>query len=99
MAGKHIHGRSLIGHSSSIRQAGIRAADRIRSGHPDRTRRPVIKHPAPKYPPGLRPSINVATINPVRITFDPAKRERALRERGLDFRQAKKVFDGPHPAR
>ena len=35
----------------------------------------------------------------MRITFDPAKRERVLRERGLDFRQAKEVFDGPHLTR
>lgn len=32
----------------------------------------------------------------MRITFDRGKRERTLRERGLDFRQAKDVFDGPH---
>ena len=29
-----------------------------------------------------------------KITFDPAKRERALRERGLDFRDAALVFEG-----
>jgi len=29
------------------------------------------------------------------ITFDPAKRERALDERGLDFRAAEAVFAGP----
>ena len=28
------------------------------------------------------------------ITFDPAKRERALRERGLDFADAARVFGG-----
>ena len=32
----------------------------------------------------------------MRITFDRAKRERTLQERGLDFRQATEVFDGPH---
>ena len=30
----------------------------------------------------------------MRITFDPAKRERALAERGLDFVDAKIVFEG-----
>ena len=29
------------------------------------------------------------------ITFDPAKRDRALAERGLDFVAAAKVFAGP----
>jgi uncharacterized DUF497 family protein len=32
----------------------------------------------------------------VRITFDPAKRDRTLRERGLDFADAAEVFAGPH---
>jgi uncharacterized DUF497 family protein len=32
---------------------------------------------------------------PVRITFDPVKRERTLRERGLDFEEAAEVFAGP----
>ena len=32
--------------------------------------------------------------NIMRITFDPAKRERALAERGLDFVDAKIVFEG-----
>jgi len=31
----------------------------------------------------------------MRITFDPAKRERTLRQRSLDFRDAPKVFAGP----
>lgn len=31
---------------------------------------------------------------PWKITFDPAKREWTLRERGLDFLDADKVFDG-----
>jgi uncharacterized DUF497 family protein len=31
---------------------------------------------------------------PVKVTFDPDKRERTLRERGLDFADAPKVFDG-----
>ena len=35
----------------------------------------------------------------MRITFDRAKRETTLRERGIDFRQAKEVFDGPHLTR
>lgn len=30
------------------------------------------------------------------ITFDTAKRERTLAERGLDFADAGKVFDGHH---
>jgi uncharacterized DUF497 family protein len=30
------------------------------------------------------------------ITFDPAKREEALRLRGLDFRRASEVFDGAY---
>lgn len=29
------------------------------------------------------------------ISFDPAKREATLRERGLDFLEAARVFDGP----
>jgi uncharacterized DUF497 family protein len=31
----------------------------------------------------------------VRITFDPAKREKTLNERGLDFADTAVVFDGP----
>ena len=31
----------------------------------------------------------------MKITFDPVKRERALRDRGLDFRDAATVFAGP----
>jgi len=30
----------------------------------------------------------------VRITFDPAKRDRTLAERGLDFAEAARVFSG-----
>jgi uncharacterized protein len=30
----------------------------------------------------------------MRITFDPSKRERTLRQRGLDFAEADIVFDG-----
>ncbi len=30
------------------------------------------------------------------ISFDPAKRERNLRERGIDFLDAAEVFDGPN---
>lgn len=29
------------------------------------------------------------------ITFDPAKRDKTLRERGLDFAEADRVLDGP----
>jgi uncharacterized DUF497 family protein len=32
----------------------------------------------------------------VRITFDPAKRDRTLVERGLDFLWASDVFEGLH---
>jgi uncharacterized DUF497 family protein len=32
----------------------------------------------------------------VRLTFDAAKRERILRERGLDFQDAAEVFAGRH---
>jgi len=31
----------------------------------------------------------------MRITFDPAKRDRTLRERNIDFRDAAIVFEGP----
>lgn len=31
---------------------------------------------------------------PIKITFDPAKRDRTLRERGLDFADAAEVFAG-----
>ena len=30
----------------------------------------------------------------MRVTYDPEKRERTLRERGLDFEDARIVFDG-----
>ena len=33
------------------------------------------------------------------ITFDPVKREATLRKRGLDFKQAKEVFEGVHLTR
>jgi uncharacterized DUF497 family protein len=33
-------------------------------------------------------------INSVKITFDPAKRDAALKERGLDFAEASVVFAG-----
>jgi uncharacterized DUF497 family protein len=32
----------------------------------------------------------------VKVTFDPAKRDITLRERGLDFADAEKVFLGRH---
>ena len=35
------------------------------------------------------------TFNCVRITFDPAKRQAALNERGLDFTDAGLAFAGP----
>jgi uncharacterized protein len=31
----------------------------------------------------------------VRLSYDPAKREKTLHERGLDFEDAMVVFDGP----
>lgn len=31
----------------------------------------------------------------MRISYDPAKRERTLAERGLDFEDAAIIFDGP----
>jgi uncharacterized protein len=34
--------------------------------------------------------------NTVAITYDPAKRERTLRARGLDFANARQVFVGPN---
>ena len=37
----------------------------------------------------------VTTIN-MRITYKAAKREKTLRERGLDLRRAREVFDGKH---
>jgi uncharacterized protein len=37
----------------------------------------------------------VTTIN-MRITYNAAKREKTLRERGLDFGRASEVFDGKH---
>ena len=43
--------------------------------------------------------LNVAMVNTMRITFDRGKREQTLQERGLDFRQAKEVFDGLHLTR
>jgi uncharacterized DUF497 family protein len=36
----------------------------------------------------------VYTIMPIKITFDPAKRNWTLRERGLDFADAAEVFAG-----
>jgi uncharacterized DUF497 family protein len=35
----------------------------------------------------------------MRITCDPAKRERTLRDRGLDMRRAKEIFAGLHLTR
>lgn len=39
--------------------------------------------------------IIVITFNSMTITFDPAKRERTLTERGLDMADADRVFAGP----
>jgi uncharacterized DUF497 family protein len=38
--------------------------------------------------------VYVVTFIPVRITFDPAKRDTTLQERGLDFARAPEVFAG-----
>jgi uncharacterized DUF497 family protein len=38
---------------------------------------------------------NGGTFNSVKITFDPAKRQAVLSERGLDFADASIVFAGP----
>jgi uncharacterized protein len=35
----------------------------------------------------------------VRITFDAAKREKTLLQRGMDFRRTNEVFDGLHLTR
>jgi len=35
----------------------------------------------------------------MKIIFDPAKRERTLRERGLDFADAAEIFAGLHATR
>jgi uncharacterized DUF497 family protein len=47
----------------------------------------------------LHVRLNITTINGVRITFDRAKREKTLLERGLDFRRAKEIFAGVHLTR
>ena len=42
----------------------------------------------------LPSNVFVFTITPMGITFDPAKRDKALLERGLDFADAELVFAG-----
>jgi uncharacterized DUF497 family protein len=44
--------------------------------------------------PGLALTYFRKYINQVRITYDPAKREKTLSERGLDFEDARLVFAG-----
>jgi uncharacterized DUF497 family protein len=44
----------------------------------------------------LSQHIKSDTFNTVEISFNPAKREVTLRERGLDFADAGKVFEGRH---
>ncbi len=39
-------------------------------------------------------SFNAYTYNVVKITYDPAKRKKALDERGLDFEDARHVLAG-----
>mgnify|MGYP003383456242 CR=1 FL=1 len=45
-------------------------------------------------PQGLASSGFCSYNNPVRVTFDPAKRRRTLEGRGLDFLDAAHVFEG-----
>ena len=42
----------------------------------------------------IDPALICSYNNPMAITFDPAKRERTLSERGLDFADAGEVFAG-----
>lgn len=51
---------------------------------------------APRFRVNLQPILTVTTIKDVRITCDRAKRDRTLRERGLDFGRARDVFVGLH---
>ena len=44
----------------------------------------------------LASPLNGVTFIPMKVTFDPAKREITLTIRGLDFEDAKKVFAGRH---
>jgi uncharacterized DUF497 family protein len=45
---------------------------------------------------GYRPrSLIGGTFNDLKITFDPAKGQAALEDRGLNFADAALVFDGP----
>ncbi len=42
----------------------------------------------------MQPKVIVDTLSNVRLTFDPAKRQKTLLERGLDFEDAALVFEG-----
>jgi uncharacterized protein len=42
----------------------------------------------------LRPVVVVYTITIMQITFDPAKRDKTLADRGLNFEDAAKIFAG-----
>ena len=44
----------------------------------------------------LQATVVVDTITAVAITYDPRKRGWTLAERGLDFEDARLVFDAPH---
>ena len=55
-------------------------------GHVARTRQRQARGP-------LRKTFNVDTIKPTEITFDPAKDEANIRERGLPFSLVKDEFD------
>lgn len=72
-----------------------RISDRYVPTHPDlsvlhlivRRRRTVRCEP-------LQRPVIVYTLSSVRITYDPAKRQKTLDERGLDFKDAALVFKG-----
>jgi uncharacterized DUF497 family protein len=55
---------------------------------------------APVLPPAMeRPRLLVLACfcsynNPMQVTYDPAKRDKTLAERGLDFADAALVFEG-----
>ena len=46
--------------------------------------------------PGAQYSIYWVYTNPMQIEFDPGKRRKTLKERGLDFARAADVFAGHH---
>jgi uncharacterized DUF497 family protein len=42
----------------------------------------------------LHPDVSVTTVSSVDISYDPAKRSATLEERGLDFADAARMFEG-----